>query len=228
MAVFRLSDTIIFPPVHLANEDGLLAVGGNLSAERILTAYSSGIFPWYNEQPILWWSPDPRFVLFPDQLHISKSMQQVLRKKVFQITVNKDFKSVISHCRITARREQQGTWITDEMQAAYQLLHEMGYAHSVEAWTDNKLVGGLYGLRIGNIFFGESMFSLVSNASKAAFIEYVKHLKATDCQLVDCQVYTDHLASLGARGIPRKEFMRLLEKNMPADKIRGALPKETV
>ncbi len=210
--VFSLTRDLVFPPVDLAEPDGLLAVGGDLSTQRLLLAYRSGIFPWFSEPPILWWSPDPRFVLFPEELKVSASMRQLLRKQVFRITFNQDFAGVIRNCRITARPGQDGTWITNAMQKAYIKLHEEGYAHSVECWLDNKLVGGLYGIKMGRCFFGESMFSLVSNASKAAFITFVQAAAQEGLALVDCQVHTEHLASLGARFIQRTEFRRLLEK----------------
>jgi len=208
MAVFSLTKELIFPPVHLSDNDGLLAVGGDLSPERLLLAYRSGIFPWYSKPPILWWSPDPRFVLFPDELKVSASMRQVLKKNVFRITFNQDFPAVISHCRQTPRKGQDGTWITNAVQRAYIQLHEQGYAHSVECWLQDRLVGGLYGIKLGSCFFGESMFSLVSNASKAAFITFVQSEK--NLQLVDCQVHTEHLASLGARFLTRENFLELI------------------
>ncbi|KAA2240197.1 leucyl/phenylalanyl-tRNA--protein transferase [Chitinophaga agrisoli] len=210
--VFSLTRDLVFPPVDLAEPDGLLAVGGDLSTQRLLLAYRSGIFPWFSEPPILWWSPDPRFVLLPEELKVSASMRQLLRKQVFRITFNQDFPGVIRNCRITPRPGQDGTWITNAMQKAYIKLHEEGYAHSVECWLDNKLVGGLYGIKMGRCFFGESMFSLVSNASKAAFITFVQAAAQEGLALVDCQVHTEHLASLGARFIKRTEFIGLLEE----------------
>lgn len=210
--IFSLTQHLKFPPVHLAEPDGLLATGGDLSTARLLLAYRSGIFPWYSKPPVLWWSPNPRFVLFPDELRISSSMKQVLKKQMFRITVNQDFEAVIGHCRYTHRRGQDGTWITDPMQEAYIQLHREGYATSVECWLGDQLVGGLYGVRLGRVFFGESMFSHVSNASKAAFITFVQWTRAEGLELVDCQVYTDHLASLGARFITRAEFLGLLDQ----------------
>lgn len=212
--IFSLTQHLKFPPVHLAEPDGLLATGGDLSTARLILAYRSGIFPWYSKPPVLWWSPDPRFVLYPEELKISASMKQVLKKQVFRITVNQNFEAVIGHCRYTYRHGQDGTWITDPMQEAYIQLHREGYAMSVECWLDDKLVGGLYGIRIGNIFFGESMFSHVSNASKAAFITFVQSARAEGLSLVDCQVYTDHLASLGARFISRASFLDLLATHL--------------
>lgn len=209
MAVFRLDKSLVFPPPQLADEDGLLAVGGDLKVERLLLAYRSGIFPWYSEPPILWWSPDPRFVLFPDQLKVSASMRQVLRRQVFRITYNQAFASVIERCSAIPRAGQDGTWITKEMKNAYIRLHEAGFATSVECWKDGVLVGGLYGVRIGSFFFGESMFADVSNASKTAFITFVQQ-HANEIQMIDCQVHTEHLASLGAVFISREEFLEII------------------
>jgi len=210
-----LSNNIAFPPVEMADEDGLLAIGGDLGAERLLLAYRSGIFPWYNEgEPIIWWCPDPRFVLFPENLKVSKSMQSVLRNGRFRFTTNRAFTQVIQNCKTTPREGQDGTWITAAVQEAYTLLHTQGHAHSAEAWMNGELVGGLYGIRIGNIFFGESMFSKASNASKFAFINYVRQLQKDGVVLIDCQVYTEHLESLGAEMIDRKEFIEILNNNI--------------
>jgi leucyl/phenylalanyl-tRNA--protein transferase len=214
MPLFALEKDLYFPPVHLAEPDGLLAVGGDLTQERLLLAYRSGIFPWYEGKHILWWSPDPRFVLLPDQLKVSKSMQQLLKREAFTFTINKDFAGVINNCKTIARREQAGTWITPEVKQAYIQLHKAGYAHSAEAWLDGELVGGLYGIRLGNVFCGESMFSKVSNASKYAFISYVQTLKREGVQLIDCQVYTPHLESLGAGMVDRSDFIALLDQLM--------------
>jgi leucyl/phenylalanyl-tRNA--protein transferase len=214
MSVFALNRELIFPPVHLAEPDGLLAVGGDLSVARLLLAYRSGIFPWFNEDPILWWSPDPRFVLFPGELKVSASMKQVLKKQLFKITINQDFKSVIHYCSTIPRADQDGTWITDKMQAAYLRLHEAGYATSVECWQEGVLVGGFYGIKIGHCFFGESMFSKVSNASKAAFITFVQTCIRENIAVIDCQVHTPHLESLGARFITRADFLHLLHKHL--------------
>jgi len=218
MPLFILNPELIFPPVALAEPDGLLAVGGDLSTERLLLAYRQGIFPWYEGQHILWWCPDPRFVLFPGELRESKSMKQLLKRDVFEFRVNTDFTGVITNCKSIARRGQESTWITDEVRAAYTRLHHTGYAHSAEAWQDGKLVGGLYGIRLGKVFFGESMFSTVSNASKYAFISYVHQLREEGVGLIDCQVYTEHLESLGARMIPRYDFIALLEQLTPGRK----------
>ncbi len=212
MPIFQLDNTLLFPPVALSKPDGLLAIGGDLSPERLLLAYRSGIFPWYEGAQILWWSPDPRFVLFPGRLKVSKSMQAVINKEMFSFTLNTAFAEVIASCSTTARNGQDGTWITDNMQAAYNILNGHGYAQSAEAWQHGQLVGGLYGVRLGNIFFGESMFSHVSNASKFAFIQFVQHLKNDGVQLIDCQVHTSHLESLGAEMITRKLFLELLQE----------------
>ena len=212
MALHFLDDELWFPDVEEALPDGLLAAGGDLSTERILLAYRNGIFPWFNDDdPPLWWSPDPRFVLFPDELNVSKSMKQLLRNKEFEFKVNIDFEAVIYNCRSVLRNGVSGTWITDEVADAYTALHNMGVAHSAEAWHEGELVGGLYGVQMGKVFFGESMFSLRSNASKYAFICFVEQLREQGIALIDCQVYTDHLKSLGARSIPRREFKQLLE-----------------
>jgi leucyl/phenylalanyl-tRNA---protein transferase len=207
MPLFALDKELIFPPAHLAQPDGLLAFGGDLSEERLLLAYRSGIFPWYEGEDILWWSPDPRFVLFPAELKISKSMKQLLKKNAFEFTINKAFNEVINNCKTISRNNQHSTWITDDIKTAYNHLHKKGYAHSAEVWLNNELVGGLYGIRLGKIFFGESMFSKISNASKYAFIKYVYQLQQEDVQLIDCQVYTEHLESLGARMVDRKYFV---------------------
>ncbi len=212
MPLFALDKELYFPPAHMAEPDGLLAVGGDLSIERLLLAYRHGIFPWYEGKYILWWCPDPRFVLFPEELKISKSMHQLLKKHPFEFTIDKAFREVISHCKTISRQGQSGTWITDEVKQAYSDLHEAGYAHSAEAWQDGELVGGLYGVRLGNVFFGESMFSRASNASKYAFIRYTQQLIREGVQLIDCQVYTNHLESLGARMINRKDFLSLLQQ----------------
>lgn len=214
MPLFSLDKELIFPPVELAEPDGLLAVGGDLSVPRLLLAYRNGIFPWYEGEHILWWCPDPRFVLFPDELVVSKSMKSILKKNVFSFTTDKAFTDVITNCKRISRKDQSSTWITDEVKNAYIALHQQGFAHSAETWHNGELVGGLYGVRIGNIFFGESMFSKISNASKFAFISYVHHLVADGVKLIDCQVYTEHLESLGARMIPRKEFTNILRQNL--------------
>ncbi len=211
MPLFALDKNLIFPPVNLAEPDGLLAVGGDLSTDRLLLAYRNGIFPWYEEEHILWWCPDPRFVLFPTELKISKSMKQLLKKNAFDFSIDKDFSAVISNCKTIARRGQESTWITDEVKTAYTRLHLLGIAHSAEVWLDGELVGGLYGIKMGKVFFGESMFSKTSNASKFAFIKYVQQLQTEGIDLIDCQVYTSHLESLGARMIARDDFVKRLK-----------------
>jgi leucyl/phenylalanyl-tRNA--protein transferase len=213
MPVFKLSERLSFPPAHLAIKEGLLAVGGDLSPERLIAAYRQGIFPWYTQgEPILWWSPDPRLVLYPDELRISKSLRKVIRRNLFQITFDGDFEAVIQACAETKRSYGEGTWITEEMKAAYCELHQRGVARSVEAWQSGQLVGGLYGVSLGRAFFGESMFSLVSNASKVAFVAFVQHLQQMRFTLIDCQVKTDHLIRFGAREVPRKRFLDQLGK----------------
>jgi leucyl/phenylalanyl-tRNA---protein transferase len=209
--LIALDQEIRFPPVEMADEDGLLAIGGDLSIERLLFAYRNGIFPWYENKYILWWCPDPRFVLFPGNLRISSSMKQLLKKQSFDFSVNTDFNAVIAQCKAISRRGQQGTWITEEMRSAYNDLHTAGYAHSAEVRLNGELVGGLYGIRLGKIFYGESMFSKFSNASKYAFIRYVELLKSEGVELIDCQVYTEHLESLGAGMIPRDHFLTLIK-----------------
>ena len=206
----KLTSDIWFPNVNTATKDGLLAFGGDLSVERLLLAYKSGIFPWFDkEEPILWWSPDPRFVLFPEKLKVSKSMKQILKKQEFEVTINKDFETVINACSRAKREGQIGSWITPEMIEAYLKLHELGYAKSVEVWKGKKLVAGLYGVDLGNhIFCGESMFTEESNASKVGLITFIEN---TNYKLIDCQVYTKHLESLGAEEISREEFIRALK-----------------
>ncbi len=204
---------IAFPDVELAlrDPDGLLALGGDLSIPRLLHAYRHGIFPWFGpRQPILWWSPDPRLVLYPHDLHISRSLARTLRKARFRVTLDTDFQGVIRQCA-APRPGQAGTWITPEMQTAYGELHAAGYAHSAECWLDGALVGGLYGVAIGRIFFGESMFARVPDASKLAFVQLVRELQRREFHLIDCQVHTTHLASLGAVTIPRREFVGILD-----------------
>ncbi|HEX2899640.1 MAG TPA: leucyl/phenylalanyl-tRNA--protein transferase, partial [Bacteroidia bacterium] len=208
-------DQHVFPPVSHAEPDGLLAVGGDLSPGRILAAYAQGIFPWYaRRSPILWWSPDPRMVLFPAELKVSKSMKQVLQRKVFEVTFDTDFKAVIQACAKAPRPGQAGTWLGKDMQNAYIQLHELGFAHSVEVWREGRIVGGLYGVAMGGVFCGESMFASESNASKAGFITLVEALPAHGFGMVDCQVHTPHLESLGAREIPRVEFLKHLEAEL--------------
>jgi leucyl/phenylalanyl-tRNA--protein transferase len=207
--IFRLDDRLLFPDPTLADQDGLLAVGGDLSTDRLWLAYQTGIFPWYNDDtPILWYSPHERFVLFPNELKISKSMRQVLRSGRFMVTQNQCFERVIDACSSVGRKDQDGTWITADMKEAYIRLHREGHAHSVEVWEKDQLAGGLYGVQIGSVFCGESMFSLVSNASKAALINMCN---TGNYRLIDCQVHTEHLESMGARLIDRKEYISILQ-----------------
>jgi len=203
-----------FPPVAQALDEpnGLLAVGGDLSPPRLLRAYRQGIFPWYNPgEPILWWSPDPRLVLFPEKLKVSRSLRKRLRRDEFRFTVDQAFEEVIDACA-APRGEERGTWITPEMREAYVHLHRLGHAHSVETWHGDELVGGLYGVAIGRVFYGESMFHRRSDASKVAFVRLVENLRRWNYALIDCQVYTDHLARFGAEAIPRRHFVELLDR----------------
>lgn len=209
-------NSFLFPDPALAQKDGLLAIGGDLRPERLLKAYQQGIFPWYGENlPILWYAPHNRFVLYPRELKISKSMAKIMNKQIFDITYNHAFEDVIEYCSSISRANQNGTWIVEDMKEAYKRLHKLGFAHSVEVWSENKLVGGLYGVLVGKVFCGESMFSKISNASKAALIFLCQNF---DLDLIDCQVYTDHLASLGAKLVDSKKFypkleLQVLEKN---------------
>jgi leucyl/phenylalanyl-tRNA--protein transferase len=222
MPVYLLSDDLIFPSPQLAPQEGLLAVGGDLSQERLLLAYRMGIFPWYSEnEPIMWWSPDPRLVLYPSELKVSKSLRKTIKKRRFQVTVDQAFESVIKACAQSRTRMQEGTWIVDEMIAAYCNLHESGLAHSVEAWQAGKLAGGLYGVSLGGCFFGESMFTRISNASKVAFVALAEHLQALNFNLIDCQVTTPHLLSFGAREIPRIRFLKELETSLAFPTIKN-------
>lgn len=206
-------NTLFFPPVDETHDSGIIAIGGDLSVERISLAYKSGIFPWFEDgEPITWWSPEYRMVLFLDELRVSKSMRNILNRDIFKVTYNTRFREVITHCQNVKREGQLGTWITDEMLESYCKLHELGIAKSVEVWQEDQLVGGLYGMDLGHIFCGESMFSLVPNASKVAFINLVRKLAEEDYALLDCQVYNDHLDSLGAREIHREEFMGYLHR----------------
>ena len=224
----------IFPDIELAlaEPDGLLAVGGDLSIERLTSAYQQGIFPWYSEgQPILWWSPDPRMVLEPKDIKVSRSLAKTIRKQEFKITFDQSFREVITACsesRLEKGKVQDETWILDEMIEAYVQLHEAGFAHSVECWHKNKIIGGLYGIAIGKVFFGELMFSRISDASKIAFVALAKQLEKWDFKLIDCQVYTSHLESLGAGMISRKQFITLLKQhtNQPFDKHKWQLENE--
>jgi leucyl/phenylalanyl-tRNA--protein transferase len=211
--MYYLTQDLFFPPVSDADSDGILAIGGDLSPERLQLAYKSGIFPWFNEgEPIIWWSPNPRMVLFLDELVVSKSMRNILNRNIFNVTFNQNFRDVISSCQKVKRDGQTGTWITNEMIEAYCKLHELGIAKSIEVWQNDQLVGGLYGIDLGRIFCGESMFSLVSNTSKVAFIALANQLKNDNYRLLDCQVYNEHLESLGCREIEREAFMAILKK----------------
>lgn len=222
MPIFALDERLVFPPPELANEDGLLAVGGDLRPERLLLAYSSGIFPWYHEGlPILWHSPDPRMVLRAEELEISRSLRKAMRRKPYEIRLDTAFREVITHCAERERPGQSGTWITPEMIDAYCELHRLGFAHSAEAWVDGRLVGGLYGVSLGAAFFGESMFALAPDASKLAFVTLVEQLRAWGIGLIDCQVYTDHLARFGAREWPRAAFLAALEEALESPTRRG-------
>jgi len=216
MPVYRLSNRLIFPHPSLSNEDGLLAVGGDLSCERLCLAYQNGIFPWYSEKPVLWWSPDPRFVLFPKDLKVSKSMKKFLKKGLYKVTFDTCFRDVITSCGYTRKGD---TWIDDDMIESYCTLHKLGIAHSVETWYNNELVGGLYGLAMGSCFFGESMFSIMDNASKTAFIKLIETINFS---IIDCQIYSKHLESLGAINIKRSEFLELLAKGIKEPSIEGS------
>ena len=221
MPVYYLGKDTVFPPAEFADPDGILAVGGDLSPERLMEAYTHGIFPWYSsETPIIWWSPDPRFVIYPHDVRVSKSMKQVLRRKIFDIRFDTSFRDVITACS-GKRRHEKGTWITPEMIEAYVVLHDLGYAHSIEAWHNGSLAGGLYGVSIGGIFFGESMFSRESNASKAAFIILAENLKNLGFDLIDSQVHTDHMESLGAIEMDRKNFLTVVTRSVIRESITG-------
>ena len=212
MPVYLLSKDLAFPPVHLATPEGLLAVGGDLSPERLLLAYQSGIFPWFSDgDPILWWSPDPRLVIYPQELKISRSLNKTIRKGRFTVTMDTHFEQVIHRCGQTRVQSDQGTWITSGMEKAYTRLHTMGYAHSVETWYQSQIVGGLYGISLGRCFFGESMFSTMSDASKVALVALRDYVRALKFHFIDCQLPTDHLISLGGRKISRDDFMLQLE-----------------
>ena len=222
MPVFLLSDTIEFPTPHLASEDGLLAVGGDLSQERLLLAYRMGIFPWFsNNEPILWWSPDPRLVLYPHEIKISKTLRKVIKKDVFSVTMDIAFNEVINQCAQVRVQKNEGTWIVRDMIDAYCNLHEAGFAHSVEVWHQGYLAGGLYGVSLGKCFFGESMFTRISNASNVGLVKLVEHLKELSFDMIDCQVPTEHLTRFGARQIPRIRFLNQLEKSLKAPTQKG-------
>ncbi|RZB35408.1 MAG: leucyl/phenylalanyl-tRNA---protein transferase [Desulfobacteraceae bacterium Eth-SRB2] len=217
MTVFLLTDKIAFPPAHLASKEGLLAVGGDLSRKRLLHAYRMGIFPWFShDEPILWWSPDPRLVLYPHEIKISKTLKKIIRKGVFKVTMDTAFAQVITQCAQIRLQNNQGTWIVEDMIHAYCKLHETGFAHSVEAWYQGDLAGGLYGVSLGRCFFGESMFTRISNASNVALVKLVEYLNALSFDMIDCQLTTQHLLRFGAREIPRVKFLKQLEKSLKA------------
>ena len=222
MPIFRLVDEPIFPPPDYADPSGLLAVGGDLSKERLLEAYRLGIFPWYSDdQPILWWSPDPRLVLDLKDFTISRSLRKTLKKAIFQVTFDHAFEQVIQACALIPRAAQNGTWITEEMREAYINLHGLGYAHSVESWLGGELVGGLYGVSLGKAFFGESMFHLKTDASKVALATLVEKLKSWDFHFIDSQMTTEHMIRLGARELPRRIFLKLLQLALRQPTKRG-------
>lgn len=222
MPVFLLSDAIEFPPPHLASRDGLLAVGGDLRQERLILAYKMGIFPWFSDgDPILWWSPDPRLVLYPSEIKISKTLNKIIKKNVFNVTMDMAFDEVINQCAQARLQKKQGTWIVKDMIDAYCKLHKSGFAHSMEVWQQGELAGGLYGVSLGKCFFGESMFTRVSNASNVALVKLAKYLSELSFDLIDCQVATEHLIRFGAREIPRKLFLTQLETSLNAPTQRG-------
>lgn len=222
MPVFYLTEEHIFPPPHLAEKEGLLAVGGDLSQDRLLLAYRMGIFPWYSdEEPILWWSPDPRLVLFPKEVKISKTLKKVLKKNEFDITLDQAFAGVIRECAQIRSENNEGTWINEHLMKAYCELHQAGYAHSVEAWYEGELAGGLYGVSLGKSFFGESMFTRISNASNVALVKLAEYLAALSFDMIDCQVRTEHMIRFGAREIPRDLFLKKLKESLGKQTIKG-------
>lgn len=222
MPIFQLTKKLGFPPPHMAEREGLLAVGGDLSTRRLILAYEMGIFPWYSEEdPILWWSPNPRMVLYPDELHVSRSLRRFMNKAPFSITLDTAFEAVIQGCASDRYRHGEGTWLVEDMIDAYCRLHRLGLAHSVEAWDGSDLAGGLYGVSLGRCFFGESMFTRVSNASKIAFVHLVQQLRKWEFDMIDCQVKTDHLGSFGAKEVSRKRFLHELEASLKRPTLRG-------
>ena len=220
---YLLGEGLDFPPVHLADEHGLLAIGGDLSVERLLAAYRKGIFPWpwYEGMPMFWWAPDPRFVLYPDELHVSRSLRTRARTAGYEIRYDTAFEPVIRSCSSAPRPDQDGTWITEEMVEGFVALHRAGHAHSIEAWQDGELVGGLYGVAVGGLFCGESMFTTRSDASKIAFVHLVEKLRTRGFRLIDCQLETEHLARFGARDIPRDDYMEELARCLEMDEAVG-------
>ncbi len=222
MPVFLLSDKLAFPPPTLAEKHGLLAIGGDLSEERLILAYEMGIFPWYSDgEPILWWSPDPRLVLYPSELKISRSLKKLIRKRMFRLSMDTAFEAVIRECVSVRMERNEGTWITDEMRDAYCRLHALGYAHSVEVWCDDVLAGGLYGVSLGRCFFGESMFTRIANASKIALVTLTQHLLASRIEIIDCQVQTEHLIRFGAKPISRTDFLRQIKRFLRFPTLTG-------
>lgn len=222
MPVFLLSDKLAFPLPHFAPKEGLLAVGGDLSQKRLLLAYRMGIFPWFSkDEPILWWSPDPRLVLYPGEIRVSKTLRKIIKKGMFRVTMDQAFVQVINQCAQVRRKKNEGTWIVKDMVAAYCDLHDSGFAHSVEAWRNDELAGGLYGVSLGRCFFGESMFTRVSNASNVAFVTLVEYLDALSFDLIDCQVNTEHMVRFGAREIPRALFLKQLAKSLEMPTLKG-------
>ncbi len=226
MTIYRLIDEIVFPDPSEAEQGGLLAVGGDLRPERLLAAYAAGIFPWYNEPPPLWFSPDPRLVLQLDSLHISRSLRKTLKQRSLEVRVDTAFTAVIEQCSKVPRPGQDGTWIDAEMLEAYSRLHELGFAHSIEAWQGTELVGGLYGISLGAAFFGESMFSTKSDASKVALVHLVVLLKAWDFDFIDCQVHTPHLERMGAEEWPREQFLQALRRSLEAPTRQGSWTRD--
>jgi leucyl/phenylalanyl-tRNA--protein transferase len=221
MPLFRLSEKLEFPPAWLARSDGLLCIGGDLSSKRLVLAYEKGIFPWFSEnEPLLWWSPDPRLVLFPENIHISKSLKKKIKRSPFDIKIDNAFEETIRSCAFVRKKQDEGTWIIPEMVAAYTRLHRLGYAHSIEAWNDNKLVGGLYGVCIGGSFFGESMFFFESDASKIALVALANLLKKNNFDLIDCQVTTHHLLDMGAVEISRNSFLDIIQQSVKREDIK--------
>jgi leucyl/phenylalanyl-tRNA--protein transferase len=222
MPLFRLSERLDFPPAWLARSDGLLCIGGDLSAQRILLAYEKGIFPWFSEnEPILWWSPDPRLVLFPGNIKVSRSLKKTIKKNTFHLTMDHAFEETILSCAKPRRKEYAGTWLVEEMIEAYIQLHNLGYAHSIETWKDSRLVGGLYGICLGGIFFGESMFSFEDDASKTALTALARHLEQHRFDLIDCQVTTNHLLSMGATEISRNAYLDIIQRSIKRTDLRN-------
>lgn len=229
MPVFLLSDKIAFPSPHLASEQGLLAMGGDLSRKRLILAYQMGIFPWYSDnEPIMWWSPDPRLVLYPREIKISKTLKKIIKKKLYHVTMDLEFVQVITQCAHIRLHKNEPTWIVKDMINAYCKLHESGFAHSMEVWQKDELVGGLYGVSLGRCFFGESMFTLASNASNVALVKLVEYLNSMSFDLIDCQTTTEHLVRFGAKEIPRRLFLQQLKKSLQTPTLRGKwiLPEE--